>query len=95
MTNQTITAILKWKVCGNMGVRADLILEVLWAYNTTARTSTGHPPFTLTFRIDVVAPIEIRLGSAQVENYNEESNGSLLDKENEERERRSVNGPAY
>lgn len=37
------------KVRDNPGTWADLILEIIWAYKTTIRTPTGHPPFTLAF----------------------------------------------
>ena len=40
--------------------------NVIWAYRTTPRTSTGEMPFRLTYGMDAVIPIEIGSSSYQV-----------------------------
>ena len=37
--------------------------NVVWAYRTTPRTSTGETPFRLTYGMDAVIPVEISLSS--------------------------------
>ena len=40
--------------------------NIIWAYRTTPRTSTGETPFRLTYGMDVVIPVEIGLSSYRV-----------------------------
>ena len=47
---------------------------VLWAYRTTARTSTGETPFSLTYGVEAVVPVEISLSSYRTEYYDEGTN---------------------
>ncbi|XP_077215762.1 uncharacterized protein LOC143850388 [Tasmannia lanceolata] len=46
---------------------AEEVLNVLWAYRTTPRTATGESPFSLTFGVEAVIPIEIGIPSPCVE----------------------------
>lgn len=57
VNDQTNTAILKRKVDENPGIWADIILEVLRAYHTLAKMSTGIPLFTLVFEIVIDMPV--------------------------------------
>lgn len=45
----------------------EYIPEVLWAYRTTARSATQETLFTLAFRVEAVAPIEVGLLSPRIE----------------------------
>ena len=47
-------------------------------YRTTARTPTGETLFRLACRSDAIIPVEIRLTSYQVENYNENKNEEAM-----------------
>ena len=38
----------------------------LWAYRTSFRMSTGATPFSLEYGMEVVLPIEIKVGSLKV-----------------------------
>ena len=40
--------------------------NVIWAYRTTPRTSTGETPFRLTYGMDAVIPVEIGSSSYRV-----------------------------
>ena len=40
--------------------------NVIWAYRTTPRTSTGETPFRLTYAMDAVIPVEIGSASYRV-----------------------------
>ncbi|GKU88726.1 hypothetical protein SLEP1_g2955 [Rubroshorea leprosula] len=57
---------------------ADELNNVLWAYRTMSRTTTGETPYHLAFGIEVVIPIEIGVPSFRVTHFNEGRNGQLL-----------------
>ena len=48
--------------------------EVLWAYKTTARTSTEKTLFSLTYGYEVMVPVEIGVESRRRENYDSDYN---------------------
>lgn len=52
--------------------------NVLWAYRTSARTSTGESPFKLAFGTEALAPIEIGSSSYRAINFEEEPNAQGL-----------------
>nr|XP_033512859.1 uncharacterized protein LOC117277560 [Nicotiana tomentosiformis] len=41
------------------GLWPELLPEVLWAYRTTPKTSTGETPYSLVYGTDVVIPVEV------------------------------------
>ncbi|XP_043717600.1 uncharacterized protein K02A2.6-like [Telopea speciosissima] len=45
---------------------AELLSEVLWAFRTSQRISTGTTPFALTYGHDAVLPLELSVRSARV-----------------------------
>ena len=51
---------------------ADELPEVLWAYNTTARSTTGETPFSLGYEYEAMVPVEIGVGSLRRDNYDPE-----------------------
>ena len=44
----------------------NLLLDVLWAYRTSPRSSTGVTPYALVYGHDVVLPVEINVKSLRV-----------------------------
>ncbi|XP_077237295.1 uncharacterized protein LOC143878966 [Tasmannia lanceolata] len=66
---------------------------------TTPRTATRESPFSLTFGVDVVIPVEIGAHSPRLEAYNEQANPkhlrSSLDLVKETREKARVQMAAY
>ena len=48
--------------------------NVLWAYKTTARTSTGETPFRLTYSIETVIPIKVGVISMRREVFSGDRN---------------------
>jgi hypothetical protein len=44
----------------------EMLPYALWAYRTSIKTSTGATPYTLTYGMDVVLPIEIEISSLRV-----------------------------
>ena len=51
---------------------------LLWAYQTTSRTTTGETPFSLTYGFEAVVQTELELLTYRVENYNEQENDEAL-----------------
>ena len=54
---------LKMKLQDLKGRWANEIPEVLWAYKTTARLTTGETPFLFTCRYEAIVLVKIRAGS--------------------------------
>ena len=61
---------LKKRLDGAKGKWAKELPNVLWAYQTTPRRSTGETPFSLTYGAEAVIPVEVNLCSAWVEGFN-------------------------
>lgn len=64
--NKTIVNDLKKRLEGAKGGWVDELLNVIWAYRTTPRRSIGETPFSITYGIEAVIPIEISLLSPRV-----------------------------
>ena len=60
------------------GIWPDELPSVLWAYRTTARTTTGETPFRLAYASDAVILAEVGLTSYRVENYDEDKNEEAM-----------------
>lgn len=56
------------------GLWAEELPWVLWAYRTTARSSTGETPFKLAFGTDALLPVEVGLDSYRTQVFNVETN---------------------
>ena len=74
VTNQTLLKIIKVRLKEVKGAWPKELPNVLWAYRTTARTSTGETPFRLTYGTEVVILVEVRVTSMGREAFNVESN---------------------
>ncbi|KAK0585732.1 hypothetical protein LWI29_033235 [Acer saccharum] len=64
--NKVIKHTLKAKLEAKKGGWADKLPEVLWAYRTTVRSSTGETPFALAFGTEAVIPAETTFTSPRV-----------------------------
>ena len=47
-----------------------ILLETLWAYRTSTRSSIGVSPFSLTYGQDAILPVEIVVSSLRVSRQN-------------------------
>ena len=65
VTNRTLLKIIKVKQDNAKGAWPEELPNVLWAYRTTAKTSTGETPFKLTYDIEAVIPIEVGITSVK------------------------------
>ena len=69
---------LKKRLDGAKGRWAEELPNVLWAYWTTPRRSTGETPFSLTYGVEVVILTEVNLCSAWVVGFALTLNDRLL-----------------
>ena len=76
--NNTIKYTLKKKLEKSKGSWVDKLPLVLWSYRTSFRTTTRETPFSLAYVVEVVVPIELRIPTFRIENFNEEDNDILL-----------------
>ena len=54
------------------------LLSILWTYSTTLRSFIGETPFSLTYGVEAVIPLEIGLSTICTEYYNPVSNETSL-----------------
>ncbi|KAK0580846.1 hypothetical protein LWI29_006961 [Acer saccharum] len=76
--NKVIKHTLKAKLEAKKGSWVDKLPEVLWAYRTTVRSSTGETHFAMAFGTKVVIPAEITFTSHRVQLYSLEHNVNML-----------------
>ena len=81
VTNKTIVNGLKKRLEGTKGKWAEELPNVLWAYRTTLRRSTGETPYSLTYGAKAVIPVEISLCSARVSGFASVKNKELMVKQ--------------
>ncbi|KAK0576232.1 hypothetical protein LWI29_013980 [Acer saccharum] len=97
--NKVIKHTLKAKLEAKKGGWADKLPEVLWAYRTTVRSSTGETPFALAFGTEAVIPAETTFTSPRVQLYSPEHNIDMLqqnlDELEEIRDAAQVRNSAY
>ena len=70
--------LIKAQLEGVEGAWLEELLEVIWAYQTTARTLIGETPFKLAFSTKVVIHVEVGLSSLRLSHYDESSNNDEL-----------------
>ena len=63
---------------GTKGRWIEELSNVLWAYRTTLRRSTGKTPYSLTYGVEAVIPAEVSLCSAKVLDFSSAKNGELM-----------------
>ena len=67
--NKVIKHNLKTKLENLKGRWADDLSEVLWAYRTTARSTTGETPFLLAYGYEAMVLVELGAGSLRRDNF--------------------------
>jgi len=77
-TNKTIVNGLNKRIEGAKGKWAEELPNVLWAYRTALRRSTGETPFLMTFGIEVVITVEINLSSYRITRFSLSTNDIAL-----------------
>lgn len=64
--NRIIMQGLKKQLDEKKGIWVEELNNVIWAYRTTPRSSTGETPFRLTYGMDAVIPVEIGSSSYRI-----------------------------
>jgi ribonuclease HI len=54
---------------------------VLWTFRTTPRSSTGETPYSLTYGVEAVIPLEVGLPTVRSEEYDQDNNELVLAKD--------------
>ncbi|XP_070008653.1 uncharacterized protein [Nicotiana sylvestris] len=77
-TNKIIINNLKKHLREAKGNWPEVLPGVLWAYRTTAKTSTGETPFSLVFGAEALIPVEIGESSTRFMQATKESNSEEM-----------------
>ncbi|KAK0601486.1 hypothetical protein LWI29_024751 [Acer saccharum] len=97
--NKIIKHNLKAKLATKKGSWADKLPQVLWAYRTTERGSTGETPYSMAYGAEAVIPVETSSSSPRVQLFQPEINIDMLkcglDELEERRERAQIRNTAY
>lgn len=88
--NKIIKHTLKTRLENLKGKRVDELPKVLWAYQTTQRSTTGETPFSLAYGAEAVAPVKVFMPTARITVYLEEENEELLKAEMDLLEERRI-----
>ena len=97
--NKIIKHNLKAKLAAKKGSWAEKLPQVLWAYRTTERSSTGETPYSMAFGAEAVIPVETSFSSPRIQLFQLELNIDMLkcdlDGLEERRERAQIRNAAY
>ena len=77
-TNRSLLKIIKTRLEGAKGIWPEEFPSILWAYRTTARTTTGETPFRLIYGSKAVIPVRVGLISYRVDNHDERKNDEAI-----------------
>ena len=78
--NKVLKKNLKTKLEKMKGAWVEELPNVLWAYRTTPRTTTGETPFSLAYGCEVVLPIEMKVNSFRIQAYEDQVNHAAMAK---------------
>ena len=78
VTNWTLLKIIKTRLDDAKGAWPEELPNVLWAYRTIARTSTGETPFRLTYGTEAVILVEVGVTSIRQGTFSEGLNDDEL-----------------
>lgn len=79
--NKIITHTLNTKFDTLKGGWVEELPSVMWSYHTTARSSTRETPYSLSFKVEAMIPLEIGIPSFYTSTYNQIENEKSLHKE--------------
>ncbi|XP_060216433.1 uncharacterized protein LOC132643913 [Lycium barbarum] len=79
-TNKMVIQNLKKRLASAKGKWRETLSEVLWAYRTIPKTSTGETPFSLVYGMEALIPIEVGEPSLRFTYATEESNDEAMAK---------------
>ena len=71
---------LKKKLDNTNGKWVEEVPHVLWTYRTTPRRSTEETPFSMTYGVETVIPLETGFPTLRTTSFNPSNNNELLEK---------------
>ena len=99
VSNKTIINGVKKRLEHAKGKWVEELPHVLWAYRTTARRPTGETPYSLTYGMEAIIPLEVGLPTLRSELFesssNEEAIAQALDMAEGRREAALIRLEAY
>ena len=78
--NKVIVNGLKKRLDDTKGKWVEELPHVLWTYKTTPRKSTGETPFSMTYGVEAVIPLETGLPTSRTSSFNPSDNDEQLTK---------------
>ena len=78
--NKVIESGFKKRPDHSKGWWVEELPHVLWTYQTTPRRSTRETPFSMTYGIEAVIPLEIGFPTLRTSSFTPSSNNQLLEK---------------
>ncbi|XP_062085976.1 uncharacterized protein LOC133792083 [Humulus lupulus] len=76
--NKTLKSTLKKRLEQAKGAWPEELLGALWSYRTTARTSTGHSPFSMAYGYEAMLPVEAVISTHRRDTCDPTTNHALL-----------------
>uniref|UniRef100_A0A2N9G132 RNase H type-1 domain-containing protein n=1 Tax=Fagus sylvatica TaxID=28930 RepID=A0A2N9G132_FAGSY len=80
-SNKVILSGIKKKLEEAKGRWVEELPTVLWTFRTTPRSSTGETPYSLTYGVEAVIPLEVGLPTLRSEEYDQDNNELVLAKD--------------
>uniref|UniRef100_A0A2N9HBP5 Integrase catalytic domain-containing protein n=1 Tax=Fagus sylvatica TaxID=28930 RepID=A0A2N9HBP5_FAGSY len=80
-SNKTILNGIKKRLEEAKGRWVEELPTILWTFRTTPRSSTGETPYSLTYGVEAVIPLEVGLPTLRSEQYDPEDNELMLAKD--------------
>ena len=78
--NKVIVNGLKKRLDDAKGRWVEEFSHFLWTYRTTPQRSIGETPFSMTYGVEAVIPLEIGFPTLRTSSFNPSSNNELLEK---------------
>ena len=78
--NKIIVNRLKKRLDDTKGRWVEELPHVLWTYQTTPRRSTGQTPFSMSYGVEAVIPIETGFPTLRTQTFNPNDNDRLLER---------------
>ena len=77
-TNKTVVNMLKKRLEGSHGKWAEELHGVLWAYQTTPKTTTWETPYSLVYGSEAIIPTQMHVRTTASGSTSQEDNDELL-----------------
>ena len=78
--NKVIMNGLKKRLDDAKGKWVEVLSHVLWTYQTTPCRSTGETPFSMTYGVEAMIPLEIGFPTLRTSSFTPSNNNGLLEK---------------